>query len=426
MYYFINDYVNKRIFINKNEYLKLTYKPNNTPFDKINALNRKKNILKFYLFLFILLIICLSYFFHLLKNQFKIHYSQEINDQKNLENYLSFCENGQLINPLNFTKRVENPKISIISPVYNREKYILRFLRSIQNQFFPEIEIILVDDSSKDNSVKLIEKYQEEDGRIILIKNKVNRGTLISRNEGILYSRGEYIMISDIDDILSENILFNCYQLAKLHNYEIIRFNIYIGNNTIFFNKIVSNLKSEAIYQPKLSSYIFYGLGYLKQIDFNLSNKLIKREAFIRMLNSMNEYYLKQHMTNMEDGLINFMLYRTAKSFYYYKKVGYYYIQNNQSITLQKKKETYDYRTKFIFLNWKMIVENTKNNEYEKNMANALIKRLHGFLNNLQYITKDYKFYKDSIDMLLKCKYINGEARTILDRLKNSLIKVKT
>jgi hypothetical protein len=233
-------------------------------------------------------------------------------------------------------------------------------------------------------------------------------------------------MISDIDDILSENILFNCYQLAKLNNYEIIRFNIYIGNNTIFFNKIVNNLKSEAIYQPKLSSYIFYGLGYLKQIDFNLSNKFIKREAYIRMLNSMNEYFLKQYMTNMEDGLINFMLYRTAKSFYYYKKVGYYYIQNNQSITLQKKKETYDYRTKFIFLNWKMIVENTKNNEYEKNMANALIKRLHVYLNDLQYITKDYKFYYDSIDMLLKCKYINGGARKIIERLKNLLIKVKT
>ena len=61
----------------------------------------------------------------------------------------------------------EIPKISIISPIYNREKYILTFLRSIQNQFFDNIEIIFVDDFSSDNSVKSIENYQIEDERII-------------------------------------------------------------------------------------------------------------------------------------------------------------------------------------------------------------------------------------------------------------------
>ena len=74
--------------------------------------------------------------------------------------------------------KVEIPKISIISPVYNRGKYILRFLRSIQNQGFEDIEIIFIDDYSTDNSVKLIEKYQKEDKRIVLLKNKRNKGTL--------------------------------------------------------------------------------------------------------------------------------------------------------------------------------------------------------------------------------------------------------
>ena len=64
------------------------------------------------------------------------------------------------------------PKVSIISPVYNREKFIPRFLRSVQNQKFNDIEIMLIDDYSNDNSVKLIEKYQEKDKRIVLIKNK--------------------------------------------------------------------------------------------------------------------------------------------------------------------------------------------------------------------------------------------------------------
>ena len=85
---------------------------------------------------------------------------------------------GKLINKKKLRNK-KDPKISIISPIHNREKFILRFLRSIQNQFYDDIEIILVDDFSTDNSVKLIEKYQKEDERIILLKHKKNKGTFI-------------------------------------------------------------------------------------------------------------------------------------------------------------------------------------------------------------------------------------------------------
>ena len=67
---------------------------------------------------------------------------------------------------------MRNTKISIISPIYNRERFIFRFFTSIQFQDFSDIEIILVDDCSIDNSVKLIEDYKKKDERIILIKNK--------------------------------------------------------------------------------------------------------------------------------------------------------------------------------------------------------------------------------------------------------------
>ena len=92
-------------------------------------------------------------------------------------------------------KKYNNPKISIISPVYNSEKYLLKFLRNIQDQNFIEIEIILVDDCSIDNSVKIIEKYKFEDKRIILIHNKNNKGTFVTRNIGILFSKGKYSYI---------------------------------------------------------------------------------------------------------------------------------------------------------------------------------------------------------------------------------------
>ena len=109
-----------------------------------------------------------------------------------------------------------------------------------------------------------------------------------------------------------------------------IRFNIYIGHGCIFFDYIVNKLKVKLIFQPELKTYLFYGINILEQIDFNLSNKFVKRDAYIRVLNSVNEFYLNQYMINLEDGIMNFMLYRSSKSLYFIKKIGYYYLQNNQ------------------------------------------------------------------------------------------------
>lgn len=86
---------------------------------------------------------------------------------------------------------MKNPKVSVISPIHNRERFLIRFLKSIQYQRFYNIEIILVDDKSTDNSVKILEEYQKEDKRIKIIRHKRNKGTFISRNIGALYSQAK-------------------------------------------------------------------------------------------------------------------------------------------------------------------------------------------------------------------------------------------
>jgi cellulose synthase/poly-beta-1,6-N-acetylglucosamine synthase-like glycosyltransferase len=91
-------------------------------------------------FLFLILIISI-------KNRIQKLKDNEYNFKK-IEIYYNLCNKGILLNKKYF-KRNNNPKISIISPVYNKEKYLLRYLRSIQNQFFDDIEIILVDDNQK-------------------------------------------------------------------------------------------------------------------------------------------------------------------------------------------------------------------------------------------------------------------------------------
>ena len=390
-------------------------------------LKSQNNIsLKNVIIIIYLLFVINSYFnFPIFINNIKIYKWNTYKESRKLSIYYKICNKGILLKKLKF-KKVFSPKISIISPIYNREKFIIRFLRSIQNQFFNDIEIILIDDFSKDSSVKLIEDYQKEDERIILIKHNKNKGTLISRNNGVLFSKGEYIIIPDPDDILSKDILYKCYEISKKYNFEMIRFNILEKkSNHIFFDFFVNNLESRPIYQPELTSYLFYGIGVLQQIDFNLSNKFIKRVAYIRALNTINNYYLNQYMINFEDGIMNYILYRTVKSFYFLRKVGYYYIRNNQSITIKPTKN-YDEKMRFIFLHLKIVFENTKNNKYEKDMTNSLFKRLYNFLKDDFYlIKKDFNFYLDIINIYLNCKFTNKENKVILYKLKSIINKTE-
>jgi len=77
-----------------------------------------------------------------------------------------------------FEKKI-NPKVSIISPIHNREMFLIRFFKNIQYQSFNDIEIILVDDNSNDNGMKIIKEYQKKDKRIKIIRHKKNKGTFI-------------------------------------------------------------------------------------------------------------------------------------------------------------------------------------------------------------------------------------------------------
>ena len=338
-----------------------------------------------------------------------------------MENYLKLCNKGILINRKQLKKKIEKPKVSIITSNYNKGKYILRFLRSIQNQNFYEIEIIIIDDSSTDDSFKLIEYYQKEDERIILIKNKKNKGTFICRNYGVLLSKGEYLILPDIDDILSKSILDICYNFAKRNCYEMIRFNIYLGKNTIFFNDIVKDLESRSIYQPELSTYLYYGKGKLQQIDFNVSNKFIKRDAFTRAINYIDIYYSNLYIINQEDGIMNYLLYRTVKSFYFLKIIGYYYIRNNEGAYIVKTKEQ---TTKFFFAHLKIVFNYSKNTKLEKDMANDLFQRIcikYNIENWLKLINNDFEFFNKIINKYLSNKYINNENKYFLNYYKSIL-----
>ena len=156
-------------------------------------------------------------------------------------NYIKICLNGILIDKIKYPL-LKYPKISIIIPLYKGSQYLYYSLRSVQNQKMKEIEIILIDDCSPDNSLTVINKYMKEDERIRLIKNQVNRKILYSKSMAALNCNGKYILQLDQDDLFIRDDAFDIlYNEAEKNNLDLIQI------RDIFINKLYLEKKKQKL-----------------------------------------------------------------------------------------------------------------------------------------------------------------------------------
>ena len=190
----------------------------------------KIEIISKYAIIFILIISDISLFslyitFPLLNNE--VEAFQEILDfEKNINltdnifyEFLKINEENKLIEENVKFEKSKNPIISVIMTVYNQAHCLHKCLRSIQNQSLKNIEIIIVDDCSLDNSVELIKEYQKDDTRIIIIKHDANRGKIKTRSDGMRKAKGKYIASIDGDDaFIHKDILKNSLYIAEKGN----------------------------------------------------------------------------------------------------------------------------------------------------------------------------------------------------------------
>ena len=347
-------------------------------------------------------------------------------EKTNVEQYINDCINGVLYDN-NKYKLSENPKISVIIPIYNKERFILRILRSIQNQSFKDIEIIFCDDFSNDNSTKLIEKFQKEDERIILMKHDINKGTLINRNDGANIAKGEYLLFIDGDDLLVNNILERTYLIAKSKDIDIIQYQHYIGDfyNTFYCSDIKRTDK--IIYQPELSSLMYYENGTLHQSEFNVWGKLIKREIYLETLKKIDKYFLNQNMILHEDGLILFMLFKTAKSYLFIKDYGLLYFSNEYSTMRNlRNKNKINKSTRDSFLYLEYMFKYTNDSLYEKNMAVCQFKFLYDLFQDIfMKTTSGFNYIHKIIDLYLNCNKITKEDKQIIRNIKNQFKQIE-
>lgn len=171
-------------------------------------------------------------------------------------------------------------KISIILPVYNRQKTIKNCLKSIINQTYKDLEIIVINDGSTDNSLKIIKKFAEKDNRIVILQQE-NAGVEKARFNGIRIATGDFIMFVDSDDELKSDACEKLQKAQKKSNADLV-----MGKIERSFCKFIKKSPNSNIYNNKLIEknelmekyYIsFFGVNI---IPVNLVGKLYKKSLF--------------------------------------------------------------------------------------------------------------------------------------------------
>lgn len=214
-------------------------------------------------------------------------------------------------------------KISVIIPVYNSSTYLRKCLDSVVNQTLKDIEIIVINDGSTDDSKNIIEEYSCKYKNIIFIDQE-NKGIGKTRNIGIKKATGEYITFVDSDDYIKENMLEEYYKYAKKHNFDLVigSYIKKINNKEIIFenNKFkTGNVKTT----PQILYLIEYGPWA----------KLYKREMLINNNIYFDEKRKYEDMPFVSKALLKSKLIGQITEPYYY-----YIIHNNSETTTMDKR----------------------------------------------------------------------------------------
>lgn len=235
-----------------------------------------------------------------------------------------------MINDINDSKI----KISVIIPIYNTEKYIDKCIKSVVNQTYKNLEIILVDDGSTDNSMVKCNEWAQKDNRIKIIHQE-NRGAAAARNSGIEVSTGKYIAFVDSDDYLDNNMYEKMMDVNTRYDCEIVMCDCYKESNTEA-NLFSHNIRSGFYNKEQLKEEYYQTLLMTNNVNYppTISNCVILFSSDLIMRNSLR--YV-EGMRFSEDLLFGAIAIYNADSFYYMKgEAMYHYVINPTSVTHTK------------------------------------------------------------------------------------------
>lgn len=216
--------------------------------------------------------------------------------------------------------------LTVIVPIYNVEKYLDKCIKSIINQTYKKLEIILINDGSPDNCGVICDNYKKIDNRIKVIHQQ-NQGQAISRNLGIKLSKGDYISFVDADDYLELDMYKKMMDIIEKYDCEIVE----CGYSEIYSDRIISTENTRDI--------SFLDKSYLIEQLLNIEKNHIPRVAV------WNKIYKKTILQNIcfpdgkihEDYLFEFNCFKKINKYVYYSEPLYNHIYFNEKSTTKQK-----------------------------------------------------------------------------------------
>lgn len=301
------------------------------------------------------------------------------------------------------------PKVSIIVPVYNVEMYIEKCLNSLVNQTLKDIEIIIVNDGSKDDSYKIVKKYQEKFNNIVYLE-KENGGLSDARNFGMPYAKGEYIAFLDSDDYVEYDIYEKMYNKAKETNSDYVECDFiweypnksvidtgekYEGKHdmlqkvrVVAWNKLI---KREILEKTKIQ----FPKGYRYE-DIEFTYKLI---PYINKSSCLREPLI--HYIQRDGSISNVQNERTKEIFDVLDNVINYYKENN--IYDEYKQELEYVYARFLFCSSLLRMAKIE----DKNIKKELLKKTYENVYSKFPDWKNNKLLKDKSKKNIYLKSIN-------------------
>ena len=330
-------------------------------------------------------------------------------------------------------KKSDNPDITVVLTMFNQAHCIHKALRSIQNQSLKNIEILVNIDCSNDNSTETIQKYMEEDERIVMVNHDTIEGIMKIRSEGIKLAKGKYITALDGDDaFIHKDILYNSLQVANIGNLDMVEFYTSMYKNGKFFGHIHAHKDTEGIiYQPELRTKFFRineeHDSYRPITCRTIWGKIVKNEIFKKAIDNIGTKYTDDYIRGYEDTMMTVSLYQVAQSFYLMRQVGLYYSRDDKMgrfpILKEKKCIVRENVIRGLdglkFLHF--LMDKLKDNELEKQIIyhEMISINSYDYSNYLKHVDHNYEMLYSILDELYKSQYITESE-------KNKIIKIKT
>ena len=304
-----------------------------------------------------------------------------------------------------------NNKISVVIPVYNTAKYLTKCINSVLNQTYKNLEVILVNDGSTDESANICDKFSNRDNRIKVMHIK-NSGPSHARNIGMEVSTGQFIGFVDSDDFLEKDMYETLLNLIQDYEADIAGCSFY----RILDNKIIPSYYSGKIRQFDTVSAL-EELIRSRGLNSNVWNKIYKKDLIKNI-----KYPLNMHA---EDVMFNFKVFAQAKKLAYIDIPKYYYLIRPAgimgSLCRYKKMDCYYIfleRLDFISRRFPSLFNLTQEKFYR-----SLLEWYKTIKNNKQKID-DNKKKRDLIKNYIKSNYRSLYSNPLIDWKNKILLKM--